>query len=112
LSSKKSLSRHPYLLLSTASSSREAKTIANVLIRKKLCACVNIVPGLSSVFTWKNKVDQAKEWLLIIKTNQGKIKEVERLIRKYHSYEVPEMIGWPITWGHKPYLDWISDSVK
>jgi periplasmic divalent cation tolerance protein len=108
LSSKK----QPYLLLSTVASRTEAQKIADALVQKRLCACVNIVPSVSSVFSWKNKVDRAKELLLVIKTNQGRLKEIERTIRKHHSYTVPEIIGWPIAWGHKPYLGWIKDSLK
>ena len=102
----------PYFLVSTAASAREAKKIARILVQKRLCACVNIIPNIYSVFTWKNKIDQVKESLLMIKTDQGKLKEVERAICAHHSYEVPEMIGWPIGWGHKPYLDWLSDSLS
>ena len=111
MSSRKSSFKQHYLLLSTAASAREAKQIAGVLIRKRLCACVNIIPNIHSVFTWKNKIDQVKESLLIIKTDRRKLKEVERTIRAHHSYEVPEIIGWPISWGHKPYLDWLSKSL-
>ena len=99
------------LLVSIAASAREAKKIARILVQKRLCACVSIIPNVHSVFIWKNKVNQAKESLLMIKTDQGKLKEVERTIRAHHSYEVPEMIGWPIRWGHKPYLDWLSHSL-
>ena len=101
----------PYLLLSTVASASEAEKIADTLVRKKLCACVNMVPNVRSVFIWKGKIDHAKELLLVIKTERGKLKEVERAIRKHHSYEVPEIIGWPISWGHQPYLDWLSNSL-
>ncbi|MBI3999705.1 MAG: divalent-cation tolerance protein CutA [Candidatus Omnitrophica bacterium] len=102
----------PYLLFSTVSSKKEAQKIASVLIHQKLAACVNMIPNVHSFFRWQGAIDHAAELLLIIKTNERHLKQVEKAIRKYHSYQVPEIIGWPITWGHKPYLAWISDSVS
>ena len=101
----------PYLLLSTTDSSKNAKKIARLLIQKRLAACVNIIPRVTSFFKWKGTIDGAAEFLLMIKTDSHHLKQIERMIRKHHSYEVPEIIGWPITWGHKPYLNWLSDSI-
>ncbi len=102
----------PYLLLSTTNSRKNAEKIAGVLIREKLAACVNIIPNVSSIFRWRGKIDQAQELLLVIKTDSRFLKKIEKTIRKHHPYEIPEMIGWPITWGHKPYLKWLMDSVS
>ena len=100
-----------YLLLSTVGSYREATKIADILIRGRLAACVNIIPKVDSVFRWRGAVDHARESLIMIKTDLRNLKRVERAIRKHHSYEVPEMIAWPIKWGHQPYLKWLFDSV-
>jgi len=104
-------SRKPYLLFSTVGSQKNAEKIANILIRKELAACVNIIPKVHSFFKWRGAVDKAHELLLVIKTDFYHLKKVERTIRKYHSYEVPEIIGWPIAYGHKPYLTWLSSSL-
>ena len=100
-----------YLLFSTVGSYRKAKKIADILVRGRLAACVNIIPKVDSVFRWQGAVDQAVESLLMIKTELRNLKRVERAIRKHHTYEVPEMVAWPIEWGHKPYLRWLFGSV-
>ena len=104
-------SSKPYLVFSTVASSKEAHKIATALVREKLAACVNLIPTIHSVFWWKGKIDRANETLLMIKTDQKRLSRVEKSILKFHSYDLPEMIGWPIDWGHKPYLDWLMGSV-
>ena len=101
----------PYLLLSTASSPKEAKKIARALVQQKAAACVNLISQVHSFFKWHGAIDQAHELLLIVKTDLRRLKQAERIIRKHHSYEIPEMIAWPIAWGHHPYLKWLTDSV-
>lgn len=101
----------PFLLLSTVSNSKEAQKIASTLVEKRLAACVNVIPHLKSYFRWQGKLDQADELLLIIKTEKHQLKSVETAIRRFHSYDTPEIIGWPITWGLKSYLDWLAKSV-
>ncbi|MBI4372258.1 MAG: divalent-cation tolerance protein CutA [Candidatus Omnitrophica bacterium] len=102
----------PYLVFSTVGSPKEGKKIASVLVREKLAACVNVIPGVFSVFKWRGKMDHARELLLIVKTDVRHLKKIEQTIRKHHSYQVPEIIGWPLAWGHQPYLDWLRDSVR
>ncbi|OGW88399.1 MAG: hypothetical protein A3A73_03180 [Omnitrophica bacterium RIFCSPLOWO2_01_FULL_50_24] len=99
------------MLLSTVRSRSEGSTLAGLLVRKRLAACVNILPGISSIYRWKGSVERARECLLIIKTDARHLKQVESMIRKHHTYEVPEMIGWPILFGHRPYLTWLEASV-
>lgn len=100
------------VILVTASSRKEALRIAEGLIQKKLAACVNIIDKLESVFWWQNKVDRAKEVLLIIKSTKKNLPKIVRAIRSCHSYEVPEIIALPIIGGFKRYLDWIHDSIR
>ena len=83
-----------------------------MLVRGKLAACVNVVRSVQSFFRWQGKLEQAGEWLLIIKTDERSLQQVERTIRKHHSYEIPEMIAWPIRWGHGPYLKWLEESIS
>mgnify|MGYP001563563255 CR=1 FL=1 len=100
------------IILSTAASRKEAVKIANILLKKKLCACVNIIDGLDSIYRWKGKVERSKENLLIIKTTKGMFEKVEKEIVKNHSYDTPEIIAMPVVTGNKRYLGWISESVK
>jgi len=102
----------PYVLLSTVGNLREANKIARFLVEKKLAACVNILPNVKSIFRWQNKLDQANELLLLIKTEKSRLKKIETAIQKLHSYSVPEIIGFEITKGFKPYLEWLFKSVS
>ena len=102
----------PYLVLSTASSEKEAQKIAQLLVRGRLAACVNIVPQACSIFHWRGKVDRAREWLLVIKTTKGRLALLRQVVLKHHSYETPELIGWPILWGSASYLNWLKQSVR
>ncbi|KPK41775.1 MAG: hypothetical protein AMJ78_04610 [Omnitrophica WOR_2 bacterium SM23_29] len=95
------------IIFITASSKREAKKIATNLVGKRLVACVNIVPGVESIFTWKGKFEVAKETLLIAKTKAALFTKVEKAVKKMHSYECPEIIAFPITKGNRDYLKWI-----
>jgi periplasmic divalent cation tolerance protein len=95
-----------------ASNKKEAKVIAQQLVKNKLVACVNIVKEIESLFRWKGKVDQAKEVLLVVKSRKDKLAKIIKLVKSLHSYEVPEIIAMPIIGGYKPYLNWINDSVS
>ena len=101
----------PIIVLCTTPDMECASKIAQSLVEKKLAACCNIVPGLTSVYTWKGKTEQADEHLLVIKTKSDKFKTVEDVIYKLHPYEVPEIIALDITAGSENYLKWISENV-
>jgi len=96
----------------TASSKKEARTIASALIKRKLAACVNIINGIESLFWWQGKVESAKENLLIIKSKTTKLLAIIKAVKAHHSYEVPEIIALPIKGGFTPYLRWIDASVR
>ncbi len=100
------------VVLVTAKNKKEAKGIAERLIKKRLAACVNIINNVESLFRWQGKIDSALEVLLIIKTKQGKIGKVISQVKAVHSYEVPEIISLPISSGFKPYLNWIDESIR
>ncbi|MDD5020488.1 MAG: divalent-cation tolerance protein CutA [Candidatus Omnitrophica bacterium] len=99
------------VVLMTAPAGPEAGRLAEMLLRKKLCACVNIVPGLLSFFWWEGKIDRARETLLVAKTEQRLVRELVREVRKAHSYRVCEVVALPIIAGNPPYLEWITSSV-
>lgn len=91
---------------------RVARRLAHELIARRAAACVNIVPAIESTFRWQGKVDRARELLLIIKTTVGRFPALRRLVVQLHPYEVPEVIGWRLCAGHRPYLDWVTSSLS
>ena len=99
------------LVLTTASSSDEARKIARALVERRLAACVNILPQIESLYRWKGEVEEAQEWLLIIKTTAAGFERVRDVIRELHSYELPECVCVSIEDGGPEYLEWIGESV-
>jgi periplasmic divalent cation tolerance protein len=99
------------IVLSTTGNIDEAEKIAEQLVGKHLVACVNIVPAIRSIYWWKNAIQKDDEVLMIIKTSREKFNEVEETIRSLHSYEVPEIISFPLENGSEGYLKWLGDSL-
>ncbi len=99
------------VVLSTSSSKEEAEKIARLLVEERLAACVNVLPGLRSFYRWKGKVEDAAEWLLLIKSSRGKFDKLQATLEKLHSYEVPEVIALPIVDGSKNYLLWLEGEI-
>lgn len=85
----------------------QADTLARALVEARLAACVNIVPGVTSVYRWKEEVCRESECLLLIKTRAENFEPVRRRIRELHTYEVPEIIALPVTAGDGDYLAWL-----
>jgi len=100
------------VLFVTASNREEAHKIAKSLLGKRKVACVNIVPEVSSLFWWQDKLDSAQESLLIIKTRALLLDQIVTLVKEIHSYEVPEIIALPVIGGNQDYLEWIDKEVK
>jgi periplasmic divalent cation tolerance protein len=96
----------------TAANKKEAGKIARALVKNKLAACANIIKEIESVFWWQGKVDKAKEALIIIKSRKEKLAKIIKLVKRMHSYSVPEIIALPIVSGDKPYLEWIDESIR
>ena len=99
------------IVLTTATSDEEAYKIAHHLVERRLAACVNVVPQITSVYRWQGKVEEAREWLLIVKTTDAAFAAVRDAIAEVHSYDVPECICLPIEDGSPSYLKWIGESV-
>jgi periplasmic divalent cation tolerance protein len=100
------------LVLTTASSKDEARKIGRALVERLLAACVNIVPQVGAIYRWEGEVEEAEEWLLIIKTTRGAFERVRDAINELHSYDVPECIAVSIERGSMEYLNWVGESVK
>ena len=88
--------------------SEEAHEIAKLLVKEKKAACVNIVPGMDSLFRWQGKIDLARESLLLVKTKASLLPEIIGLVKKIHSYAVPEIIALPIIDGSEDCLKWLD----
>ncbi len=99
------------IVLSACGSAEEAGKIARGLVEGKVAACVNVLPGIRSIYRWKGSVEDAQEFLLVVKTTRELFGRVRDEIRGLHSYEVPEIIAVPVLDGLDAYLDWISESV-
>jgi periplasmic divalent cation tolerance protein len=102
-----------YIQISTTTETKEqAQKIAQYLVEQKLAACVQITGPIESTYRWKGKVENAQEWLCLIKTRDSLFKKVETAIKKLHPYETPEIIAVPINKGSKEYLNWLDDELS
>jgi len=97
----------PIVVMMTAASTTEAKRIAEALVKRKLAACVQILPQIESIYVWQGEVKREAEVLLLAKTTRDNFAGLEREVRAIHSFETPEIIALPIIDGSKPYLDWL-----
>jgi periplasmic divalent cation tolerance protein len=99
------------IVLTTAGSKEEAQRIAHALVERRLAACVNLAGPVESIYRWKGEIENAEEWLLLIKTTASAFPGVRDAIRELHSYELPECVQIPIETGSPDYLNWIQENV-
>jgi periplasmic divalent cation tolerance protein len=101
-----------YIQVSTTTETKgQAQKIAQYLVETRLAACVQITGPITSIYRWKGKVENAQEWLCMIKTWEELFDKVEAAIKKLHSYETPEIVAVPIVKGSKEYLIWLDDEL-
>jgi periplasmic divalent cation tolerance protein len=101
------------VVLVTCANPAEARRIARRLVEERLAACVNVVRSpVESIYRWKNKVESAREHLLVIKTSRQRLPALQHAVMRMHSYDVPEVIALPIAAGSSAYLRWVDECVR
>jgi periplasmic divalent cation tolerance protein len=100
------------VVLSTVERAEDAERIARALVERGLAACVNVLPGLTSIYRWKGAVERADERLLLIKTRAERFAALRDALVALHPYEVPEVLALPVAFGHAPYLAWLDENTR
>jgi periplasmic divalent cation tolerance protein len=100
------------LALTTLPDLVAAKRLARVLVGERLCACVNIVPGLHSIYEWKGRISDDEEVLLVLKTSAAKWAILKSRLLELHPYEVPELIAWPLSQVAPAYARWLVEAIS
>jgi len=100
------------LVYITTSGEEESKKIANILVDRKLAACVNIISSIESIYLWKGEIEDDNESLLIAKTKISNIDKIIKRVKEIHSYETPAILAIPIIDGSKDYLDYLDSEIS
>ena len=101
----------PIVVLTTVARAEDAESIAREIVERRLAACVNILPPITSVYRWQGEVTREAEHLLLIKTHKDRFEALRARLVEIHPYETPEVVALPVAAGHAPYLQWIADSL-
>lgn len=99
------------VVVTTVGTEEQAYLIAREIVARRQAACVNIVPGIRSIYRWKGKICKDGELMLLVKTLEGEFEGVAATIRELHNYELPEILSFNVTHGEPKFLDWIAGSV-
>ena len=99
------------IVLTTMDSADKAQALARALVERRLAACVNVVERAHSIYRWQGAVQEATEWLLLIKTQARVLPQLESAVRALHSYDLPEFLVLTVDAGSAEYLRWIADNV-
>lgn len=97
-----------FLVYITCSGASEAKKIAHALVEEKLAACANIFPSVVSVYEWEGDIQEEQESVLILKTIEDNLDQIQKRVKKLHSHSVPCILEFPIQSGNEEFLQWIS----
>ena len=100
------------LVLTNLPDAASAQSLAHALVESRLAACVNLLPGVQSVYRWQGVIEHATEVTLLIKTTQRHYPQLQQAIVSAHPYDVPEVIALPISDGHPAYLQWIASETS
>jgi periplasmic divalent cation tolerance protein len=100
------------VILSTCSSEEEGGKLAQLLVERRLAACVSLIPRMRSVYRWNGAVESAEECLLIVKTSRELFDPLRRILEEAHSYELPEALALQVVDGSPAYLNWLEGSLR
>lgn len=98
-------------VMTTTATQADAERIARTVLEARLAACVQIIGPLTSLYWWQGQIEQADEWLCLIKTRADMFADLERTIRSVHPYEVPEILAVPVVAGSADYLAWLNEEI-
>jgi periplasmic divalent cation tolerance protein len=101
-----------YFVYMTTSSAEEAESIGRTLLEERVAACINILPGMKSIYWWEGELQSSVEAVLIAKTNSERLAALIERASELHSYDTPAIVALPIEQGYEPYLIWIHNSVR
>lgn len=96
------------VVLSACGSEEQAQQVARGLVESRLAACVNILPGVRSIYHWQGAIEEDGEWLLVIKSRRDLFRKLRAAIEKVHAYDVPEVVALPVAEGSPDYLGWMD----
>jgi periplasmic divalent cation tolerance protein len=96
------------MAISTTPSVDAGRTLVRELVERRLIACGTVLAGGTSIYRWKDAIEETAEAVLLMKTRVERWDELKQVFPTLHPYDVPELILVPIAGGHKPYLDWLS----
>jgi periplasmic divalent cation tolerance protein len=99
------------IILTTAASPEEARTIGRTLVEEQLAACATLIPAVESIYRWKGNIESSSETMLLLKTGVDQLASLETRMRQLHSYEVPEFLVLSVEAGSRAYLDWMLASL-
>jgi periplasmic divalent cation tolerance protein len=99
------------VVVTTVGTEEQANLIAREIVARRQAACVNILPGMRSIYRWKGKICKDGELLLLVKTLEGEFEAVAATIRELHSYELPEILSFGVSRGEQGFLDWLAGCV-
>jgi len=104
------MSEKVLLALSTFPDQETARSVSNDLVTKKLAACANILPGVESIYRWKEKIESGNEVFVFFKVSEDRQSAFQDKLRSLHPYDVPEIIFVPVAGGLPEYLQWVSEN--
>jgi len=97
----------------TCGTLEESRKVARAVVEKHLAACVNIVThAVESFYVWEGKLENGSEYLLVMKTSEERLEELQKAVLELHSYDTPEFIALPIVAGSHDYLTWLGESLR
>lgn len=106
------MSEDQKLIVYVTAPPEKAPDIARALVGRGVAACVNIVPGVRSLYRWKGDICDDGESLLVIKTCRSRFDDLQQLVVDLHPYQVPEIVALPVVCGFQPYLDWLDEATR